>query len=207
MNFKASIIQYGWQIIPRVGKRLLRFIGVSMESFYLLEHEIDKLEVEAKMKNYDYSDVKEFFYSDLKDSNLFDMKKKQIFKQRFNSRDYSCFGIKSENEICYLTWISWNYMNYPSILNIQETLQKNEALLEDSFCDSKYRGRGYHSKMNLFRLNVMLVKDIKTAIVLVLKENTPALRVQVKSGFKIKEVIKYYNILNKSRIKRIKYNV
>ena len=97
-------------------------------------------------------------------------------------------------------------MNYPSIFNIQETLQENEALLEDSFCDSKYRGRGYHSKMNLFRLNVILGKDIKTAIVLILKENTPALKVQVKSGFKIKEVIKYSNILNKSRIKRIKYN-
>ena len=97
-------------------------------------------------------------------------------------------------------------MNYPSIFNIQETLQENEALLEDSFCDSKYRGKGYHSKMNLFRLNVMLNNNIDYVLVLVLKENTPALKVQVKSGFKIKEVIKYYNILNKSRIKRIKYN-
>tara|TARA_B110000091_G_C13733811_1_gene440224 strand:- start:203 stop:826 length:624 start_codon:yes stop_codon:yes gene_type:complete len=206
MNFKALIAQYGWQSIPRAGKKILRYLGVNLESFYLLEYKIDKLEVEAKMKKYDYSDVQKFFYIDIKDSNLFDKNKKQLFKQRFESKDYSCFGIKSENEICYFTWISWKFMNYPSIFNIQETLQENEALLEDSFCDSKYRGRGYHSKMNLFRLNVILGKDIKTAIVLILKENTPALKVQVKSGFKIKEVIKYYNILNKSRIKRIKYN-
>ena len=206
MNFKALITQYGWQSIPRAGKKILRYLGVNLESFYLLEYKIDKLEVEAKMKKYNYSDVQEFFYIDIKGSNLFDKNKKQLFKQRFESKDYSCFGIKSENEICYLTWISWKFMNYPSIFNIQETLQENEALLEDSFCDSKYRGRGYHSKMNLFRLNVILGKDIKTAIVLILKENTPALKVQVKSGFKIKEVIKYYHILNKSRIKRMKYN-
>ena len=206
MKLKGLIKQYGWQSIPRAGKKILRYLGVNLESFYLLEYKIDRLEVEAKMKKYSYSDVQEFFYMDIKDSNLFDKNKKQLFKQRFESKDYSCFGIKSENEICYLTWISWKFMNYPSIFNIQETLQENEALLEDSFCDSKYRGRGYHSKMNLFRLNVMLNNNIDCVLALVLKENTPALKVQVKSGFKIKEVIKYSNILNKSRIKRIKYN-
>ena len=66
MKLKVLITQYGWQSIPRAGKKILRYLGVNLESFYLLEYKIDRLEVEAKMKKYDYSDVQEFFYIDIR---------------------------------------------------------------------------------------------------------------------------------------------
>ena len=170
-----------------------------------MECRIDELGIEKKIQLHDYSDVKEFYYDDVKDSNLFDNKKKELFKKRFESKNYSCFGIKSNHEIIYLTWISWNHMNYPSIFNMREPMMRDEALLEDSFCNPIYRGMGYHSKMNIYRLNIMLANGIKKAIVLILKENIPAIKVQLKSGFKISQIIKYRKFFNLSRIKKIKY--
>src|SRR5690606_20087393 len=97
--------------------------------------------------------------------------------------NYSCYAIVKDKEIQYLTWISWECMNYPTFFKKKEKLKFDQALLEDSFCSPIHRGKGYHSKMNIFRLKKILDNDKLEVLALVLKENKPALKVQLKSGF------------------------
>jgi predicted GNAT family acetyltransferase len=206
MSWVDSYKQYGWYIIPRGFKFLLRRIGILTESFYLLEYTINETQVLSKMKKYDYSDVRELSLNDFKDSNLFSLDKVKLFEARIISKNYSCFGIKCNNEIAYLTWISWKYMNYPIIFNKIQKLNDNEVLLEDSFCNPDFRGKGYHSKMNLFRLKKIKEMGKARVLALVLKENTPALKVQRKSGFRIVKKISFFKIGKWCKIKEKKYH-
>lgn len=204
MKFRQTIQQYGWHSIPRMFKAVIRRLGITIETFYLLDYQIDKEVLEQKVKSYNYHDVKTLTMQDFKMSCIVSESKKQLFKKRFSSEDYSCYGIFEEGEIVYYTWISWKYMNYPSSFNKQEHLLDSEALLEDSLCHPNYRGRGYHSKMNSFRLHKISEKGKTHVLVLVLKENTPALKVQFKNGFKKLEKITFYKVFNKSTIKHYK---
>lgn len=189
MKVVASFRQYGWAIVPRMMKSLLRRIGIVTESYYLLKYTIDKQFVESKMQQYDYSCVKPFELEDLKFLTDFDSMKIEILKKRLLSDEYSGFVIWQDEKMAYITWVSWSKMNYPSIFNLQHPLKTNEALLEDSYCHPDYRGRGFHSMMNLFRINEIRKKGKTVVLALVLKENKPALKVQFKSGFHLSERI------------------
>lgn len=182
----ASFRQYSWSIIPRIIKSLFRRIGIVIETFYLLQYDIDSIEVEKKIKKFDYSCVKKLEVEDLLLLKDFDSAKIELLKKRLLSREYSGYAIWQNDMIVYITWISWANMNYPSLFNLQHTLQTNEALLEDSYCHPDYRGRGFHSMMNFFRINEIKKMGKTTVLALVLKENNPALKVQLKSGFQFK---------------------
>lgn len=189
MKVVASFRQYGWAIIPRMMKSLLRRIGIVTESYYLLQYSIDKQSVETNMQKYDYSCVKPLETEDLNHLSDFDTAKIELLKKRLLSDDYSGYAIWQDEKIAYITWISWSKMNYPSLFNLQHPLQTNEALLEDSYCHPDYRGRGFHSMMNIFRINEIAKMGKTVVLALVLKENKPALKVQFKSGFHLSERI------------------
>lgn len=203
-KIKNFLKQYGWQSIPRICKSVLRRLGITIETFYLLDYQIEATALKQKMDSYNYDDVKLLTLKHFNTSTIISETKKQLFKQRFSSEDYSCYGIIKDTEIVYYTWISWKYMNYPSSFNKQEELLEGEALLEDSFCHPEYRGQGFHSKMNRFRLQKIGDRGRTKVLALVLKENTPALKVQLKNGFKILEKVTFYKVFNKIRIKHYK---
>lgn len=183
MKVVASVRQYRWAIVPRIMKGMLRRIGIVTESYYLLQYTIDEQLVESKIQQYDYSFVKPLKIEDLPLLTDFEASKIEVLKKRLSSDEYSGYVIWQDEKIAYITWVSWSKMNYPSLFNLQHPLKTNEALLEDSYCHPDYRGRGYHSMMNLFRINEIKVNSKTKVLALVLKENKPALKVQLKSGF------------------------
>lgn len=189
MKVIASFRQYGWAIVPRIMKGLLRRIGIIIESYYLLQYTIDEQSVENKMRAHDYSCVKPLHTEDLDLLTDFDASKIELLSKRLSSDEYSGYALWQDEKIVYITWISWSKMNYPSLFNLQHPLKANEALLEDSYCHPNYRGRGFHSMMNLFRINEIKKMGKTVVLVLVLKENKPALKVQFKSGFHVSERI------------------
>ena len=189
MKIISSFSQYGWAIIPRILKGILRRIGIVFETYYLLEYIIDPIIIEDKMKKYNYSNVKLLQMEDLIRLKDFENTKIELFKKRFMSNQYSGYAIFQDDNLVYLTWISWTQMNYPSLFNLKHPLLNNEALLEDSYCNPDYRGKGFHSMMNIFRMNEINKYGKTKVLALVLKENKPALKVQIKSGFNFKELI------------------
>lgn len=189
MKVAASFRQYGWAIVPRIMKGLLRRIGIVIESYYLLQYTIDEQSVENKMKAHNYSCVKPLDVEDLDHLTDFETSKIDLLRKRLSSNGYSGYAIWQDSKIVYLTWISWSKMNYPSLFNLQHPLKINEALLEDSYCHPNYRGRGFHSMMNIFRINEIRKRGKTIVLALVLKENRPALKVQFKSGFHLSEQI------------------
>ncbi len=202
MNLIASFRQYGWSVFPRILKNLLRRVGIVVESYYLLTYNIDKQFLEKKMQKYDYTNVKPFYEKDLKLLTVFDNSKIELLKNRLSTDEYSGFAIWQGNKIVYITWISWNLMNYPTLFNLQSQLKSNEALLEDSYCHPDFRGKGFHSMMNLYRINEISKMNKTTVLALVLKENKPALKVQIKSGFILKERISLLKIGTWTKIKK-----
>ena len=62
-------------------------------------------------------------------------------------------------------------------------LAPNEGYLEDSYCAPIARGRGLHSKMNNYRIKKIYEAGKNRVIVIVQEGNTPAFKVQFKSGF------------------------
>lgn len=198
--------QYGWRVSLRLFKSFSRRLGILTESFYLLEYTIKNEEVINIIGKYNYEDVIELQINDFEKSQQFTNEKLNLYQKRFDSKDYSCYGIKCGNELIYSTWISWKKLSYPTFFNQTQILQTSEALLEDSYCNPNYRGKGYHSKMNLYRINQIMKSGKSKVLALVLKENTPALKVQVKSGFKIYKEINLLRIGRKVRIKEKIFN-
>lgn len=194
MSIKESLKQYGLSSIPRFFKFILRRFGIVVETFYLLSYIIDKSTINEKYRTYDFSEVRELTNADTFLLNFIGKEKLKLFQERFNSENYSCFSIIKNDKVAYLTWISWRDMNYPTLFNKQEKLDGKQALLEDSYCDPDYRGKGLHSKMNIFRLKKIIERGRFEALVMVLKENKPAIKVQIKSGFSIKSKLCLYKI-------------
>ncbi len=203
MSIRDTYKQYRWRIFPRFIKSVFRRLGIQYETFYLLEWHVNTEELNRKMESYDFSDIQELTIDDLKTSASFSEQKKNLFQTRLKSKEYSCYGIKQGGEIVYSTWISWSTMGYPSYFNKNEKLQQNEALLEDSFCHPTQRGKGLHSKMNLFRMQTINERGRSKVLALVLIENKAALNVQLKSGFRIVKKIRFLKIGNRKRIKEI----
>ncbi|WP_339755315.1 hypothetical protein [uncultured Winogradskyella sp.] len=201
MSIINTFKQYRQYAFIRIVKILFRKFGFIYESFYLLNYTIDKDYVSKIYSSYDYLDVMELKKSDVSRLDFIDIKKKKLFTERLNSNNYSCFICIDKERIVYFTWISWKYLNYPIIFDKKDKLVSNQALLEDSYCHPDYRGKGFHSKMNSFRLHEIAKRGKTNVLVLVLKENKPALKVQFKNGFKIIEKITFYKIFNKISIK------
>lgn len=140
MSIIDQFKQYKLNLILRIFKFILRKLNIIIETYYLLKLDLEKFEI--NLNKYDFSDITELNFKDLENINYFSDKKKEIFQKRLDSNKYSCYGIKVNGELQYLTWISWEEMNYPLIFDKSEKLLLNEALLEDSFCYPEFRGKG-----------------------------------------------------------------
>lgn len=198
-KIKLLYKQYGLGVFNRLFKSLLLKFGIINEKLIVLEKQIEKNDIENRLVNLDISDVKTLNIEDFDLCDLITEQKKHLYKSRFLSGNYTAFGIFKNKRLVYCSWISWKEIGYP--FGFEKTqLNTTEALLEDSFCDPEYRGLGFHGKVNIVRLKTILEKGKKNALVLVVKGNRPAIKVQLKSGFTHTKTIVLRKILGKSKI-------
>lgn len=201
MSLKARIKQYGiFNSLKRLIKMRLRKLGFHYESFWYLVNTIDISEIEKKMQKYSYDDVQELNLNDFKnaDPEIFNKKKLELIQSRFESGKFLCYGIVIDSTLVYSFWITSYKGNFPTKYKKSILLDKNEGFLEDAYCQPAYRKSGLHSKMTLYNLLQLHKLGKVKNIVLVLSENRPALKAQIKSGFKKEKKIIFISIFKKS---------
>ena len=122
--------------------------------------------------------------------NVFKGAKMELYKQRFQDPTYKAYGIIENGRLVYSTWISYHRMGM-SIETKPVYLAPNEGYLEDSYCDPIARGRGLHGRMNNYRIQKIWESGRNRVIVIVQHGNTPAIKVQFKSG--LEEIGSFYH--------------
>ena len=205
-KFKILYDQYGLGIFTRLVKSSLLRLGLVYETLYLFKIALDADDISKRLKKYDSFLVKSLALTDFDYCEFLSSEKKLLFKKRLESLDYRAFGIFKDMKLVYYSWVSFKSIGLPFNFKNRMILDENEALLEDSFCDPNYRGRGYHSMVNIVRLKTVLETGKKNAVVTVLAGNKPAIKVQKKSGFIITKKIKLTRVFKKERIKYIVFN-
>lgn len=200
-KISSDFQQYGWKnSILRFVKLLARQIGFRKETFYYLKCELNTITEDTELKLPDGFEVRQLSLHDFKIAEnhpFFSEKKLITISERFKTEGYYAFGIFKASEFCYLTWVSLNRNEFPYGITQPIALEANEAVLLDSFCFESYRGLGLHSTMNHFRLSFMKQKGKEKGIAVVLKENIPAFKTQISSGFTSYYTISHRLYLNK----------
>ena len=205
-KIKVLYDQYGMGIITRLIKSSLIRFGLVYETLYLFKMVLDAKDISKRYKQYDTSLVKSLNVADFDYCDFLSEDKKLMFKKRLKSLDYKAFGIFKDMKLVYYSWVSFKSISLPFNFKKILILKESEALLEDSFCDPNYRGRGYHSTVNIVRLKTILESGKKNAVVTVLAGNKPAIKVQKNFGFAINKKIKLIKAFNKERIIYTSYN-
>lgn len=198
--------QYGLDVFKHLIKSILLRFGLVYETLYVFEKNLILKDVNNRLERYDTALVRDLNLSDFDMCSELQDSKKQLFKERLELGTYKVFGIIFNNELVYYSWISLSKMGLPFGFDNEIALNENEALLEDSYCNPSYRGRGYHSMVNIIRLKAILDSGKNKAIVFVLKDNIPAIKVQIKSGFELSKKIKLTKTFGKQKIKYINLN-
>lgn len=210
MSISAKIKQYGLMNFTKRGFKFLlrKVLGIRFESFYFMINHINIEEINLRMLHYDYSDVRELTFDDFKlgDPDVFTPSKLQLIKLRFENDKYWAYGIVDNKNLIFSCWINAYELKYPTISNKAIPFTGNAASLQDAYCHPEYRGKGYHSKMTLYRLYKIAEMQIPKAITIVLFENIPSYKTQLKSGFIVEKHIKVFKFLNKTFQKEIECN-
>jgi len=170
---------------------LHRILHTSIGKMHYLRLNTDIDVVNKKLEGFTLP-VKELTYEDFLKGNktTFNEKKLAIIKARLQDKNYKCYGIIENDVLVYSTWISLERLGL-SVNTKPIYLLPHEGLLEDSFCDPIARGRGLHGLMNFYRLEKLYELGKTTVLAMVLDGNTPAMKVQLKSGFE--ELGTFYN--------------
>lgn len=170
-------ISHGLRYVGRV------FFHTSIIKAHYLRLNINTEEINKKLSSFDL-DVKKLQIEDFYhgDPHIFNENKLELYKKRFMEGSYQAYGIIENERLIYSTWISLKRMGM-SIEKKPIYLNDNEGYLEDSYCDPIARGRGIHGKMNYYRIKKLHEAGKNRVIAIVLHGNTPAFKVQFKSGF------------------------
>lgn len=190
--------QYGLiGLLSRIIKSILRRIGISYEQYYYMVNDIDYERQVAIWNKKPISGVKVLTYDDflLGDKSVFTPSKLALIKNRLN-KGYYAYGIVENNELIYSCWLSTKELQV-NAGNVSFDLTQNECLMVDAYCPPKARGKGYHSQMNAYRLMQTVNLGRKKCIVVVLKENIPAFKSQIKVGYKVEFMFYICKIGNK----------
>lgn len=179
-------------------KRIMQFGGIKYNRYYYITNDIDKDELFSFYNSKPISDIKELTMEDfLLYKNDFSERKIDTISKRFQSKTYRAYGIIRDKRLVYYCWISLEEFR-TSCKDIKGTLQENEFLLIDAFCHPTYRGQGLHGTMNAYRLLQGYKLGYTKSVGIVLKENKPALRSQIKVGFKVEFIYYVCNIWGKT---------
>ena len=181
MNIVNKLKKYG--IIEGFRYLCRNYLGTDIHKAHYLRLIIDISALNSNLEGFDL-DVKELSLKDflLGDPNVFNKEKLRIYEDRFKDSSYKAYGIIENGKLVYSTWISLHRVGM-TVETRPVFLAANEGYLEDSYCDPKARGRGFHSKMNNFRI-LKIYEAGKTRVIAIVQHgNTPAFKVQFKSGF------------------------
>lgn len=198
--------------VSRIPHKVLSYLGIRWEYSYLLVQTIDRHAINSKQSKMaefcKAHNVKELTYEDflLGDKANFTQKKLAIIRERFSHPDqYKAYGIVANGKLLYSCWLSFNDIDLPFGIRLP---MEEDALFLDDYCSPDARGRGIHTMMNFFRLSRLLENGKRSAAVLILTFNKPALKSQITAGFKKKAKIFTYKIGNHTgyRIKNIDRN-
>jgi len=193
-------------IFKLIRKIVFKLLTIKKETYFLMQVDVSDITKSKKLDN--KFRVEEITLNNIEDYNfeLFHSKLAR-FKQRLTNSSYKCFVILDNKKVCYYTWISLQVFIFPRYVVLKKKLKQDEALLLDSQCAKKYQGNGFHSFMNIYRLHLIKKLNKKKGLVLVLKGNVPAFRVQEKSGLKTISIMKtfYCKILRINKVKFIDY--
>ena len=179
--------QYGIKgFLIRILKFVLRKIGVIYESYYYLIQNIDIEKSKKYWEKNKIENVKILIYEDFLtgDKDIFNHKKLDLIKIRLETANYIPYGVSVEGKLIYSCWLSLKEFSVLSNF-INLNLPLDSVLFIDDYCSPSMRGKGIHTSMNNYRLIKAFEMGYKKAIVLILKENYPALKSQLKSGFQI----------------------
>ena len=185
-KLQADMKQFGfWGFLKRIVKFFLRKIGINYNTYYYMVNHID---AEARRKQFEAThlpEIKILKYEDFEkgDKRVFNERKLALIRQRLKDESFKAFGIIENNSLIYSCWISLKKMETSDACVVGE-LDNNEGLLIDAYCSPVARGRGLHGAMNAYRLWQIAQNDKTHAVAIVIKENTPAYKSQVKVGFK-----------------------
>lgn len=182
---KDGFFKRAWSFLLR------RVLHISIGKMHYLRLNTDIDVVNKKLEGFNLP-VNELTYEDfLKgDKTVFYGKKLELIKNRLHDANYKCYGIIENGKLVYSTWISLERLGL-SVNTHPIYLLPYEGLLEDSYCDPVARGRGLHGLMNYYRLKKLYELGKTTVLAMVLDGNTPAMKVQLKSGFE--ELGTFYN--------------
>ena len=181
MSIIEKIKKYSYRDLALIFLR--KFLGTQVGKIHYLRLNTDIDRVKNMMTDFNL-EVKELCYEDflLGDKNVFKGKKLELIKNRLTDDNYKAYGIIEYGILVYSTWFSTKNVGLPIPTKPIPMLSK-EGLLEDSYTDPIARGRGMHSQMNNYRLLKLYELGKTRVLVLVLHGNTPAFKVQFRSGF------------------------
>lgn len=186
-KFRADYKQFGLLgLFKRTAKFFLRKIGINTNSYYYMINQID---VEARRKQFEAANliqVKELTYNDflIGDKSVFNEKKLTVIQQWLSEGTYKAYGIVENGILIYSCWISLHKLE-TSDECVVGCLDENEGLLLGAYCSPAARGRGLHGAMNAYRLWQLTQNGKNQAVVIILKENKPAYKSQLKVGFEV----------------------
>lgn len=172
-------------------KFFLRKIGINYNRYFYLVNRININNVVSYWENHKILDAQELFYQDflLGNKENFNDQKLKLIKERFNKKSYKAYGVIRDGKLIYSSWISMENLE-TSCNSISEELSKDLFYLLDAYCDPKFRGQGLHGAMNAYRLIKGYQEGKNKCVVIVLHENKPALKSQLKVGYEIE--FEYY---------------
>lgn len=162
---------------------LSKYLATKCDKMHYLRLNIQPGIIEEKLKGFDLTVLPLTMDMILAgDKNVFKGEKLELYKKRLKDPNYHGYGIMEDGKLIYSTWFSTDNLGLPLITK-RIPLLPNEGLLEDSYCAPEARGRGMHGKMNFFRLQKLHELGKDRILAIVLDGNTPAMKVQMKSGF------------------------
>lgn len=189
--------QYGFiGFISRLLKSILRKTGINFEQYYYLVNDIDR-EKQLEIWNRNPLRVKHLVYEDflLGDKSVFTEKKLSLIRERLNN-GYYAYGIIENGKLIYSCMLSTRELQVHAG-DVLLPLAENECLMVAAYCAPEARGRGIHSQMNAYRLLQTLELGREKCVAIVLKENVPAFKSQIKVGYKVEFIFYVCKVGNK----------
>ena len=194
-KFKTFISLLGWKsALLKVFKAIIYHVtSFRWEKCFLMSRLLDE---EIQLTVNDNIIIREISIEDY-DSNwrcdYVNEKRYLSYIGRLKRDDTVALGAFVDGKLAYSTWVLFDGIEVDGSIY----KKKGYGMLWDSYCLSKYRGRGLHNLMNAYSLNIMKNKGMNYGRVLILSHNIPAYKTQIRCGLKKEKVFYTYCFLRK----------